>query len=317
MYWLTMPPLFGLIVPWWPCGPIPIAPPPNASIAWSIPPSAVNSRAVGISRNPNARSRNESAALTFSYGIWGTIVGPRLGSTSCRIAAMSTAFPRSSAAGSNAASRRSFLARSTGFIATSPYFSRSPRAVRAGAVEPRAHRADRQLERLGHALVRELLPREEQERLALVVRQRLDRVGHAREQHARVERRGARAPVRGLVRRHPRIRTQPPRLAAPVLQQQVRADPVQPRERARARHVERLAPLERDPEQLADQPLRDLGAHPAAQEAEHSAGVAVVDEPEGLGLVQRAADHLGVRAKIHRLVFPDREVRFAGASSGV
>ena len=37
---------------------------------------------------------------------------------------MSTAFPRSSAAGLNAAWRRSFLTRSTGFIATYPYLSR-------------------------------------------------------------------------------------------------------------------------------------------------------------------------------------------------
>src|SRR5437867_9972512 len=81
------------------------------------------------------------------------------------------------------------------------------------------------------------------------------------------------------------------------------------------RRVERLAPLERDPEQLADQPFRDFGAHPAAQEAEHGGGVAVVDEPEGLGLVQRAADHLGVRRRTHLLPFPDRGVWFAGAGA--
>jgi len=57
----------------------------------------------------------------------------RLGSVACRIAAMSAAFPRSSAAGSNAASRRSFLARSSGLIAVSPSCSRSARAVRAGS----------------------------------------------------------------------------------------------------------------------------------------------------------------------------------------
>jgi len=94
---------------------------------------------------------------------------------------MSISFPRSSAAGSNAASRRSFLA-------------------------------------LGHALVREVLPREEQERLALAVRQSLDRVGHPREEQAGIERPGARAPVRRLAsRRHPGARAQPPSLAAPVL----------------------------------------------------------------------------------------------------
>src|SRR5437016_788929 len=124
MYWLSMPPIFGLTVPWWPCGPIPITLPPNASIAWSIPPSAVT--------------------------------------------------------------------------------------MRAGAVEPRAHRTDRQLESLGHALVREVLPREEQERLALAVRQSLDRIGHTREEQAGIERPGARAPVRRLVsRRHPGTRAQP------------------------------------------------------------------------------------------------------------
>src|SRR5207244_2454365 len=184
MYWLSMPPLFGLIVPWWPCGPIPITPAPNSSIAWSITPPALTSRAVGISRNPNARSRNERAALTSSYGTWGTIVGPRLGWTSCRVAGLSTALPRSGGAGSQGAAR----------------------------------------------------------------------VGHAREEQAGIKRCGARPPVRRLASRcHPGARAQPPSLAAPVLQQQVRADPVQPRERARARRVERLAPLERDPEQLADQ----------------------------------------------------------------
>ena len=38
--------------------------------------------------------------------------------------------------GSNAASRRSFLARSTGFIATSPFLSPSTREVHAGARGP-------------------------------------------------------------------------------------------------------------------------------------------------------------------------------------
>src|SRR5207245_6367243 len=38
--------------------------------------------------------------------------------------------------------------------------------------------------------------------------------------------------------------------------------------------------------------------------------VAVVDEPEDLGLVQRAADRRGVRARIHHLPFPDGGVWF-------
>src|SRR3984893_15935583 len=316
MYWLAVPPLFGLNAPWAPCAPRPIMPSPNSTIVWSIPPSARTPRAARTSRNPNARSRHESAAPTSSYGTRGTIVGRRIGWTSCRIAAMSTAFPRSSAAGLNAASRRSFLARSTVFIAASPscplrleQFAQ----VRAGAVESRAHRADRKLERLGHALVREVLPREEQERLALALRQRLDRAGHPREEQPGIEGLGARALVRRLVsRRHPSARAQPAGLAAPGLQQQVRADPVEPRERARARQVERLAVLERDPEQLAAQPLRPSGTYPAAQEAEQGGRVAVVDQAEGLGLVQRAADHLGVRGRTHRLLFPDPGVEFAG-----
>ena len=40
-------------------------------------------------------------------------------------------------------------------------------------------------------------------------------------------------------------------------------------------------------------------------EAEQRAGVSVVDQPKGLGLVERAADHLGVRGRAHRLSFPD------------
>jgi len=80
-----------------------------------------------------------------------------------------------------------------------------------------------------------------------------------------------------------------------VLQQQIRSDPVQPGQGALARRIEDLAPLERDPEQFAEQPFRDFGARPAAQEAEQGGRVAVLDEPEGLGLVQGAADHLGVR----------------------
>src|SRR5262245_46592102 len=76
--------------------------------------------------------------------------------------------------------------------------------MRAGAVEPRADRADWQLESLGYALVREILPGEEQERLALAVRQRLDRVGHAWKEPASIEHRRARTPVRHLAsRRHP------------------------------------------------------------------------------------------------------------------
>src|SRR5437773_1971052 len=147
--------------------------------------------------------------------------------------------------------------------------------------------------------------------LSPVERRRVDRGVHAREQQARVERRGARARLRRLeTRRHPRARAQPPGLAAPVLQQQIRADPVQPRERARARCVERPAPLERDPEQLADQSLRDFGARPPAQEAQQAGRVAVVDQPEGLGLAQRAADHLRVRGRAHLLPFPDRGHRY-------
>src|SRR5205807_1567461 len=99
--------------------------------------------------------------------------------------------------------------------------------LRARAVEPRAHGADRQLERLGHALVGEVLPREEQERLAFAGGQRLDRGRYAREEQA-----GGR--------------------------------------------------------------------------------VAVVDQPEGLGLAQRAADHLRVRERTHHYLFPDGGVRFAG-----
>src|SRR4030095_2988154 len=89
-------------------------------------------------------------------------------------------------------------------------------------------------------------------------------------------------------------------------------DPVETRERARARQFERLALLERDPEQLADQPLRPSGTYSAAQEAEQGGRVAVVDQPEGLGLTQRAAHHLGVRGRAHRLLFPDPGVGFAG-----
>src|SRR5258707_864217 len=89
-----------------------------------------------------------------------------------------------------------------------------------GLNAPWAPCADRQLERLGHALVREVLPREEQERLALAVRQRLDRAGHPREEQPCIERLGARALVRRLAsRRHPGARAQPAGLAAPVLQQ--------------------------------------------------------------------------------------------------
>jgi len=108
-----------------------------------------------------------------------------------------------------------------------PFVLSSSRRRARARLSPRAYRADWQLESLGYALVREFLPCEEQERLALAVRQRLDRVGHPREQHARVERPGVRAPVRRLqTLRHPRARAQPSGLATPVLQQQVRADPV-------------------------------------------------------------------------------------------
>src|SRR5262249_35769975 len=88
------------------------------------------------------------------------------------------------------------------------------------------------------------------------------------------------------------------------------------RECARVRRLERFAPLECDPEQLADQPLRDSGAGPAPQEAQHRRRVAVVDEPERLRHAQRAADHLRVRGEAHRLFFPDGGVGFAGLLTG-
>jgi hypothetical protein len=68
MYWLSMPALFGLIAPWAPWVPIPITPSPNSTSAWWSTPSAPSIRELGISRNPNARSRNESAARMSSYG---------------------------------------------------------------------------------------------------------------------------------------------------------------------------------------------------------------------------------------------------------
>ena len=55
--------VMGLTAPWWPCPPTPTMLLPNSTVAWRSSPSALTNRAVGISRNPNARSRNESAAL--------------------------------------------------------------------------------------------------------------------------------------------------------------------------------------------------------------------------------------------------------------
>src|SRR5262249_37705227 len=125
--------------------------------------------------------------------------------------------------------------------------------------------------------------------------------------------RGPCAPIRRLaVRRHPRGGAQPWGVAASVLQQRVRADPVEPRKRALARDVERLAPLERDPEQVAHQPFRDLRARPAPQEAQQGGRMAVVDQPERLGLGQRSADHLCVREITHLLSFSDCGVWVAG-----
>ena len=92
-------------------------------------------RAFGFREVPAARGVRADGAIDHTMVEFGDgmIVGRRVRSASCRIAAMSAAFPRPSAAGPNAASRRSFFARSTGFIAASPCFSRSARAVRAGA----------------------------------------------------------------------------------------------------------------------------------------------------------------------------------------
>jgi hypothetical protein len=66
MYWLAVPALFGLNAPWAPCAPSPIMPSPNSTIVWSMAPSARTPRAAATSRNPKARSRNESAAPTSS-----------------------------------------------------------------------------------------------------------------------------------------------------------------------------------------------------------------------------------------------------------
>jgi hypothetical protein len=112
----------------------------------------------------------------------------------------------------------------------------------AGRRRAAAYRADWQIERLGHALVREFLLPEEQERLSLAVRRRLDRVGHVRERQVRVERRGAGTPP-------PSVRwraTADPRHAAASVAGWRRSS--RPRLRACARRVEDLALLERDPE---------------------------------------------------------------------
>src|SRR5256885_137789 len=120
MYWLSMPPLFGLTVPWWPCGPIPITPAPNSSIAWSITPPAPGGSPPGKGGAPPAPAAGRARDAAAPGGKGG-------GATS------------------------------------------------AGAPPPLARRL--------------------------------------------------------ASRRHRGARAQPPSLAAPVLQQQVRADPVQPRER--------------------------------------------------------------------------------------
>jgi hypothetical protein len=64
MYWLSTPPLSGLIAPCAPCVPIPIMLSPNSTIPCPTTPRALTSRALTISRNPKARSRNASAAPT-------------------------------------------------------------------------------------------------------------------------------------------------------------------------------------------------------------------------------------------------------------
>ena len=151
--------------------------------------------------------------------------------------------------------------------------------MRAGAVESRAHRAD-QLERLGHALIRELLPREQQQRLALVVRQRLDRVGHAREHARRAAARVARLSVASSAAI--RAFAQPPRLAAPVLQQQVGPDSVEPRQRARAELSNVLRRSNAIRNSSPTSPSATL-RRPAAEEAQQRGRVAVVDQPEDLG----------------------------------
>ena len=315
MYWLAVPALFGLNAPWAPCAPSPIMPSPNSTIVWSIAPSARTPRAVGISRNPNARSRNESAAPMFcteagndrrsSHGLdllpdrrherclspverrrLERGLAPQLPHQVHRLHRdLSLFFPPGSSSSRSCARARLSRERTVPIGSSSAsatlWYERSSHAKSRSASRSPSGSAS----------------------IASATRGKSTRASRAPAL--------ARLSVASSSR-HPGARAQPPGLAAPVLQQQIRADPVQPRQRARARHVERLAPLERDPEQLADQPLRDFGAHPAAQEAEQGGGMAVVDQPEGLGLVQRAADHLGVRRRAHRLLFPDRGVWFAG-----
>src|SRR5262245_25949940 len=73
----------------------------------------------------------------------------------------------------------------------------------------------------------------------------------------------------------------------------------------------RTGPLGRRAPQPA---LRDLGASPATREAQQGGSVAAVDQPEGFGLSQRAADHLRVRGRDHSLLFsrPQGPVREPG-----
>jgi hypothetical protein len=110
MYWLAVPALFGLKAPWAPCAPSPIMPSPNSTIVWSIAPSAHAPRGRDLTE-PERALRNEGGTDVLirkpRNNRWSSA---RL--TSCLIAAMSVSFPRSSAAGSNAAAPQ-LLARST------------------------------------------------------------------------------------------------------------------------------------------------------------------------------------------------------------
>jgi hypothetical protein len=158
----------------------------------------------------------------------------------------------------------------------------------------RERTVQRDIERERDLLVAELCPGEQQQRLAIGNRHRLQRLGQARAEHLGLEllerlcRRlelgeGQRSPIRSIL----------PPGGAKVVAQQVGGDAVEPRPRVFKTPVVAPAVVKRTAEDLRRYVL-PRGRGPARAVRVKRSPVAVEDQRELLRVTQRAFDHRGI-----------------------
>ena len=171
------------------------------------------------------------------------------------------------------------------------------------SIQARANRAHRDVERGRDLVVAELLPHEQQQRVALAFGELGHRLGDAWPEVGGVER-GVDA-IAGVSMRcalgaETRGGLHPARFAPAMLGDEVGGDPVEPRDAHSGRspsYVDAL--LERDAEHLAEQRVGFVGTDAPDEVAEQHARVTVEQRAEDLGLGERRRDDRSIGLRIH------------------